>query len=93
MGKRQKEVELAETNIILKIPENAVSLSVTANLLDENGKLVKVSKNLTVKDIFEARQAFLENVEDGDDYDARYVLTEEGRAYLNHLMEGINDSE
>ena len=74
-----KEVELQEMNIILKIPENAVFLEVKASLMDENGQLMNVMKRLPVQDIFKARQDFLQNVEDGDEYDARYVLTDEGR--------------
>ena len=88
MGKKkQKEVELNETNIILKIPENAASLTVIANMVDSDGKLMKVQKTLSVQDIFKARQDFLDNVEGGDDYDAKFVLTEEGKAYLEQLLE------
>lgn len=88
MGKKkQKEVELNETNIILKIPENAASLTVIANMVDADGKLMKVQKTLSVQDIFKARQDFLDNVEGGDDYDAKFVLTEEGKAYLEQLLE------
>ena len=88
MGKKkQKEVELNETNIILKIPENAASLTVIANMVDSDGKLMKVQKTLSVQDIFKARQDFLDNVEDGDDYDAKYILTEEGKACLDRLLE------
>ena len=35
-----------------------------------------------------ARQAFLDNVEDGDDYDARFVITDKGMDYLEQLKEG-----
>ena len=90
MGKK-KAVELQEVNIILRIPENAASLEVCASLVDDDGKLMKVKKKLSVQDIFKARQDFLENVEDGDDYDARYVLTEEGKAYLEELMRNGQD--
>ena len=93
MGKKkQKEVDLQEVNIILRIPENAASLEVVVSLVDEDGKLMNVKKKLSVQDIFKARQDFLENVEDGDDYDARYVLTEEGKAYLEELMRNGQDN-
>ena len=46
---------------------------------------MKVTKKLAVSDIHDQRQAFLDNVESGDDYDARYVLTDEGREYLEQL--------
>ena len=90
MGKKKKEepktIELEEMNIFLKIPKDAVALEVTASLLVD-GKVQRVSKKLSVSDIRERRQDFLDNVEDGDDYDARYVLTEEGMAYLQELRE------
>ena len=37
-------------------------------------------------EIADARQDFLDNVEDGDDYDAIYTLTEEGERYLDSLQ-------
>ena len=91
MGKKKKEepktIELEEINIFLKIPKDAVALEVTASLIAD-GKVQKVSKKLSVSDIRDKRQDFLDNVEDGDDYDARYVLTEEGMAYLESLRKG-----
>ena len=83
-----KTVELEEMNIFLRIPKEAVALEVTASLLDGNGKVQKVKTSLSVSDIRDRRQDFLDNVEDGDDYDARYVLTEEGKAYLESLEGG-----
>jgi hypothetical protein len=93
MGKMElKEVELQEINIILKIPENAFFLEVKASLMDENGQLMNVMKKLPVQDIFKARQDFLQNVEDGDEYDARYVLTDESMEYLTGLQEAEDGS-
>ena len=84
-GKR-REIELEQMNVILKIPTDAVSLTITAKMLDEDGKLMSVSRTLAVSDIQGARKDFLDNVEDGDEYDAHYVLTDEGRAYLDALL-------
>ena len=94
MGKTKKKaepktMELEEMNIFLRIPKDAVALEVTASLLAEDGKVMKVSKKLAVSDIRDQRQAFLDNVEDGDDYDARFVLTEEGRDYLEQLEKNL----
>ena len=94
MGKTKKKagpktMELEEMNIILRIPKDAVALEVTASLLAGDGKLMKVSRKLAVSDIRDQRQAFLENVEDGDEYDARYVLTDEGREYLEQLKKSL----
>ena len=86
-----KTMELEEMNIFLRIPKDAVALEVTASLLDEDGKLMKVFKKLAVSDIRDQRQDFLDNVEDGDDYDARYVLTDEGRTYLKQLGKSLEE--
>lgn len=83
----KKEVELREMNIFLKVPESAVALEVSAKIIDGNGNLVRVGKSLTVQDLFRARKDFLDNVPDGDDYDAKYVLTDTGRECLERLME------
>lgn len=83
-----KIVELEEMNIILRIPKSAASVTVNAVLIDENDKTVKVSRRLSAEDIRSARQDFLDNVENGDDYDAHYVLTDEGREYLEQLKAG-----
>jgi hypothetical protein len=79
------EIELEQQNVIIKIPVDAVKLTITAKILGDNDTLQTVSADLGLKDIQEARSAFLDNVEFGDDYDAVYVLTEKGRAYLEEL--------
>lgn len=90
-GKKETTIELEEMNIFLKIPKEAVALEVTASLLDTNGRVMKVKNSLSVSGIRDRRQDFLDNVVDGDDYDARYVLTEEGRKYLEQLERGENE--
>ena len=52
--KRPKEIEVREYNIILRIPEDAVSLTVEATTMDGE-KPVKMKKKLSVRDIFEAK--------------------------------------
>lgn len=90
----ENEVELEEYNIIIKIPKVAADLTVTVNYI-EDGKVVTAIKHLSVADIHEARQAFLDNVELGDDYDARYVLTEEGKQLAEKLraQEALTDPD
>ena len=82
---RGEEVDLEEMNVILRVPRDAVSLELIVGIFDENGKLRRVSSKLSISEISDARQAFLENVEDGDEYDARFVITEEGRRHLEQL--------
>ena len=73
-------------HIIIEIPEDTVKLVVNAKILDGD-ELVTVKGSYTANEIFKARKDFLDNVEDGDDYDAVYVLTDEGRAWLEEHNE------
>lgn len=82
----KKEIELEEMNVILRIPAEAASVTISAVVI-KGDKPVKVKKKLNLKDIHQARSDFLDNVEDGDDYNARFVITEKGRRYLEQLKE------
>lgn len=84
----KKTIELKEMNVILRIPVSSASVTVTAMVIDENDELVKVCRRFSAEDIRSARQVFLDNVEDGDDYNARFVITKEGMSYLEQLKEG-----
>ncbi len=86
-------VELEEYNLIIKIPRESIKLEIKAVFLDDNDELTTVCKTLKLCDIQEARKDFLENVEDGDDYDARYVITDEGRKFLESLKNAANCKE
>ena len=81
-------------NIIMKIPSSTAELTITARRI-ENGKIKQYEVYLDTDDIFAARKDFLENVEFGDDYDAVYTLTDEGRRMAERLMqdEGSRDTE
>jgi len=72
-------------NIILKIPKSTVHLAVIATLVDDDGGISQVNASFPLEAINKARKDFLENVEDGDEYDVCYVLTEKGREYLKQL--------
>lgn len=78
----KKTIELEEMNVILRIPAETAAVTVSAAVIDKKGKLQKVKKKLTLKEIHEARAAFLDNVDGGDDYDGKFIITEEGRRYL-----------
>ena len=77
-------VDLDLIPIIIRIPKDSAHLNINASIVGTDGETKKVSLNWSVSDIFEARKDFIDNVGD-DDYDARYVLTDEGRAYLEEL--------
>lgn len=71
-------------NIILKVPKNTAAMTVSAIVME--GKTTQnMSMDMGVEDIRVARQDFLDNCEEGDDYDAVYVLTDEAKAFLDEL--------
>ena len=72
-------VELEENGIVVNIPKNAVALSIHAKVLNADGEIINVQKDLTADDIYEARRDYDDNY---DDPNARYVITEEGIKYL-----------
>ena len=86
-----KEIELEEMNIIVKIPKDALKVTIKVQVPGHDGEIIKAKKKLTKTDIDAARKDFLDNVEDGDDYDATYALTEKGREYLKQLREKQDD--
>lgn len=80
----EQSYELDEMNVILKVPKEAVEIEMTVKFVRDD-QIVRASRTLDMGDIFEARRDFLDNVEDGDDYDARYCITEKGLKYLEEL--------
>ena len=80
------EIQLEDMGVILRIPKEAIRLELTVKLLDEDGVLREVVAEFSASDIREARQAFLDNVEMGDDYDAVWGLTEKGRRELDEMI-------
>lgn len=83
-------VELEQHNIFALIPKDSIALTITATLLDENGNPYQVHKKMSAGDIFEARKDFLDYVEDGDNYDTCYIITDQGREWLE--QNGLNPS-
>ena len=83
-------VELEEMNVIVKIPKDTVRLTIDCTILqDDSDELRTVQARLSHEDVQAARGAFLENVEDGDDYDAsaRKIFGSHYEDFLN-LSEG-----
>lgn len=77
-------IELDQINIILPIPKQTVSMDLTVKVMDGD-TIQTVWKPFTISDIHDMRANFLDNVEFGDDYDAVYEITEEGKRYLEEL--------
>ena len=74
-------------NIIMKVPQGTSYLSATAKLFDKKGEPVSYQMEMDAEMLAEARQDFLDNVEDGDEYDQVYCLSEFGRATLEQAKE------
>lgn len=74
-------------HIILPVPKDTVTVSVTAKMI-QNGKLIEAHMDMTPEEFRQARKDFLDEVEDGDDYDKVWTLTEEGLNHLNQIMGG-----
>jgi hypothetical protein len=55
-------------------------------MITDTGKLQDAEMTMNATEFRQARQDFLDNVEEGDDYDRVYVLTEEGRKFADKLM-------
>lgn len=71
-------------NIIIQIPKNTSELVVTARILDGD-KIVAAQGTYDMTALFQARKDFLDNVEDGDDYNVIYRLTDKGYKYAEEL--------
>lgn len=72
-------------SIIIRIPENATKIDLTAYTPDETGeKIVKFHTVLTQQNLKECRKYFEEEV-GYEDYDEVYVLTDEGKKYLEEI--------
>lgn len=82
-------VELEEESVIIRIPKNTVFLKLEATVVDNEGELKRYRISMPLEDIKNARTYFEEEVGD-EDYDAKWILTEEGRRYLEQLEEMKN---
>lgn len=75
-------------HIIIEIPKETARLEVTATMLGDDMKPYKAYMKLTASDIRQAREDFLENVEDGDEYDVLYVATDLGKELAKQMKAG-----
>lgn len=78
-------------NIIVKVPENTVACKFTATMIADDGKLQDAEMKMNATEFRQARQDFLDNVEGGDEYDKVYVMSEEGKAWLDKREREAND--
>ena len=71
-------------NVIMKIPRGAVQLKVEVSMMDDE-KLETARTTFDNEAIRQMRQAFLDNVEGGDEYDDVYVLTDKAKREMGLL--------
>lgn len=81
----KKNVELEEMGIIIRIPKNCKKFKIKATV-DIEGVDTKVARKFSFEDIIAARQDFLDNVEFGDNYDAKFQVTEKGLKWLEEQL-------
>ena len=79
------EYDGKEMGIILKIPVNTITMSMTVRFINSDGEVKQQTAEFDHSDIIDFRRDFLDNVELGDDYDAIYTLTEKGIEYQKKL--------
>ena len=82
---KEKTITLDQHYIMIPVPCDAFKLKIEATLLDEDDEPYTVFTRVSTKDLIKARTDFVENI--GDDWDAVYTLTEEGKEYLRQLQD------
>jgi hypothetical protein len=80
------EVELTEIPIIVWVPKNLASLQIISRIPTEE-KLIKIAKEMTALDVFEAHQEYERLGEEG----FTYSLTDKWLERLNPLSQGKED--
>lgn len=87
----KKTEELQEINVILRIPKDTDSISITARLKDRNCRQTIAKRFFTAKEILTAHQHFSGRSEDCDDYEGLCVLTDKSREFLIKQKKGVHD--
>lgn len=77
----EKVLECNQVPVILHIPEGTIRLEMTVTMLDENLEQSKALSVLNLEELIDARIKGEEYEEDN----AMWVITEEGRAYLEAI--------
>ena len=65
-------------HVILEIPDAAYHLDIVAKTIDDEENSQIITTRMGLADIRQARQDFLENVADGDEYDVTWGITQKG---------------
>ena len=78
-----KTIELDEEFAVITLPPNAVEAEINVKVF-QDGEIIKVYKMMDMQDL---KTAFRKAEEGYIDEDARFVLTDKGREWLDSLME------
>ena len=78
------EVELLEHRAMVYLPENSIAVRIIATIYEDD-EVHEVSKDLNLEEL---RDAFRRADDGYFDDDDRFVLTEEGKAFLEELKKG-----
>ena len=81
MPEEESTVELTEHRAMICLPEDSVEVEINAKVFHE-GKLISVTKKMTMSDL---REAFRKADDGYIDDDDRFVLTEKGKAFFDEL--------
>lgn len=76
-----KELDLDCEHLVLLVPKDTVELAITAKVY-YNGELIPMNKKMSFAEV---REAFEEAEEGYIPSDAKFVITEKGKEYLQKL--------
>lgn len=82
-NRENEMIEFEEIPAVFYIPENTISITIEAKVLDENNKLITVTTDYNPATLREA-------IKDGEQFipdDAVFRLTTKGKDYLNHIID------
>lgn len=86
------DTDIKGVYIIISVPKEAIDVTFRCKLFDiQTNSIADFAVHLDITGIANARHEFLEVIFDGDDYNAEYVVTEEGVKYLRQLQENGED--
>lgn len=86
------DTNIKGTYIIIRVPKEAIDVTLRCKLFDtQTNSIADFAVHLDTTGIANARREFLEVIFDGDDYNAQYIVTEEGLKYLRQLQENGED--
>lgn len=81
-----EDIDIEDMPVIVQIPKDTSYLTIEAVVTNADGETMTLKCSMPPSQIHKARQDFLDNVKMGDEYDAIYTLTEEGKQWLEENL-------